>query len=370
MGAKTQRSVSYQQQQAGQATLLQAQQQQAYNERVLGAAQQMLGTEEQVAGYGEDSRLSAYTQRYSVNEQQLSDWLNSSSKLSRRGGQIFESAQAEAGQANALMDQAEAAARAGNWDEAERLRTQAGSMLGGRGSWQGGGRGKATSASFYTLGGGDVGRSARSLLTGPQAQIVGRQVQEAKQYQDWGSEASQQWRARMAEGGERAIAAEAQSALRSARDFGLQRGAGRMAGAAAAIGAETLRRAATERAQVHSQVNQAFEGFRHQFAQSAVSFAQSWLSGQAGVRDAAQAASAGMSSMIANMYGGGAQLASGFSAQAAQEAQAAQAKRGALYGAALTAVGGVAGAIAGGPMGAAIGAKLGGSVAGGGPTQG
>jgi hypothetical protein len=170
----------------------------------------------------------------------------------------------------------------------------------------------------------------------------------------------------MSEAGERSIAAESQSALRTARDFGLQRGAGRMAGAAAAMNAETLRRAATERAQLHSQVNMAFENFRHSFAQSAVGFANEWLAGQSGIRQQAQQMQMQATQMAADIFGQGSQLAAQFSAQAAAESQASQAKRGAIYGAIGTVAGAAAGSLLG-PAGTAIGSKLG-SMLGGGQT--
>jgi hypothetical protein len=344
VGAKTQRAIAYQQQTAGQAAIATAEQSRQYNERVYGSASQMLGTDEQVAGYGEDSKLQGYTGRYTLDQGILGSLRNSSTNLVK-DKTFGTKMQGQLDAANSLMEQSEAAARAGNWDEAERLRTQAEGGLGGGMN--------ASFKSAFRLGGGAVDAKARGLLTGPQAQIVGQQVKQAREFQDWGSQGSQDWRARMSESGERSIATEAQSALRQARDFGLQRGAGRMAGAASAINADTLRRASTQRAQVHSDVNAAFENFRHSFAQGAVSFAQSWLSGQAGIRDQFQDAMTNIQGMTAQMYGQGSELATKFASMAQEEDQANQAKRGALYGTAVSLAAGVAGFALGGPAGAA-----------------
>jgi len=315
----------------------------------------MLGTDEQLAGYGQDSRLAEYTQRYEMDEQGMSSYLNSHSKISRQSVSIRDDYGKSITAANDLLTQAEAAAKAGDWEQAQALRNQAeGSFTGKYGA-------------AFKLGGMSTEAAAKGILSGPQAQIVGGQIKQAREFGDWNSAGSTQWRQQMAEGAERSIAAEAGSARRQARDIGLQSGAGRMAGTQMALQNEVARQASTQRAQVHTQVNQAFLEYRDAFQQDAVAFATDWLNEQSGIRTGFQNAMANMAQMNAEMYSKGADMATGFSNQAANEQASKSASRGALYGNLATLAGGAAGALLG-PAGAMLGSKIGGMVGGGAPA--
>jgi hypothetical protein len=351
MAQKHQRTLAYQSAAAAQAEATRATERRDQSERNLGAASQMLGTDEQIAGYGEDSRLAEYGQRYSLDGQAMSGYLNSHSKIARQGTQLREDYAGAISSANTLLEQAEAAAKAGDFDTAAQLKAQAG-----------GGFGDRFSAAFK-LGGGDPNAAAKGMLSSPAAQAVGSMVRDARSFQDWDSQASQQFRQNMVQPQERAIAASAEAAQRTARDFGLQRGAGRNAAGAVAINAEMQRKFGTERAQAHAQTNQFFEQYRRSFAQDAVGFAQAWLQGEAGVREQFQGAMDNLSAMGAELFTKTASMAANFSTQAAQQSAQKSAFRQELYGSLVGAVAtlGSAGIAALGAAPAAAAATAGGT---------
>lgn len=310
----------------------------AYNERVLGQMESMLGSDEQIAGTlgGDDPALRAYTQRFSGDKGVATSILSASrtgKKMAKRG--FFEKQwEPEIERLNALMQQSEDAARSGNFELAEKLKMQAEGSAGQ--GFSGIGKSGGSWKTAFTLQGTNVGADAASRLGSKQAQTVGSMVRDARSFQDWESEGSTQFRARMNEGGERAIAAEAQGQQRAARDQGLMRGAGRMAGAAAAIQGDQSRRAATQRAQLHSQTNAAFESYRRQFAVDTTRFAREWLTGGAGSREAFTQSQNQIGQMQAAMYSG----------TGAQQAQIAQ-QKGTEQGAAMNQQAGMFGNLAG-----------------------
>lgn len=359
MGSGHQRAIAYQNSIAAQTQAGRAEEQRQYNERSLGEMESLVGTDEQVAGLGADGKLQAYTGRY-VFDQATFDQLKGSSKYTARNAGLQDSITGGISSANALMEQAEQAARGGNFEEAERLRTQAeGSLGGGVGAmW-----GKSTARLTR-----DPAAEARAKVSNPMAQAVGSMVRDARAFQDWDSSRSRDFRERMAEPAERGIAAQAEASQRTARDFGLQRGAGRNALAAGALNAETMRKAGMDRAQVQAQVGQFFEQYRRGFAQDAIGFAQAWMQGQSGVREQFQGAMDNLKGMGAELFTKTAEMAQQFSAQASAESEAKRQRHSEALGSAVGAIGTIGGAIVGGvfggPAGAMMGAKIG-SMAGG-----
>lgn len=349
MGTKHQRALAYTQQTSGEAALRSETDRRLQSERVFGMASNMLGTDEQLAGYDTDPRMAEYSQRYSLDEEALRGYFNSSSRISRQRAGIRDDYGKAIGAANELLTQAEAAAKAGDWEQAQALRSQAESTFGGK------------FGAAFKLGGGSVEAQAKGILSGPQAQIVGQQVKRAREFGDWNSAGSTQWRQQMAEGAERSIAAEANSARRQARDLGLQAGSGRMAGTMAALQNEASRNAATQRAQVHTTVNQAFLQYRDAFQQNAVEFATNWLNEASGIRTGFNTAMQNMAGMVAEMYGQGAKLSAGFAQMANDEEARNALSRGSMYGQLATLAGGAVGALLG-PAGAALGGKLAGAI--------
>jgi hypothetical protein len=83
---------------------------------------------------------------------------------------------------------------------------------------------------------------------------------------------------------------------------------------------------------------------------------QSWLSGQAGIRDDFQNAMTNIHGMSAEMYSKGSALAAKFAEMAQQESSEKAAQRGALYGTAITAGAGLLGSMLGAGAGGTAGA--------------
>ncbi len=260
----------------------------AQTERQLGIEESLLGTDAQVAGDlgGVSPELLPYLGRYQFDtaaaELRTSGWDN------RKLGDKKFNLQGRTDSANALLQQAEDAARAGDFAGAEQLKAQAKAAL------------TSDSKQFGAIGGiagidqiwnlvEDPSMAARTRLSSPQAQLVGRQLQEARQFQDFNSQASVDERTRMSAMGERSIAASQRDAQRQNRLGG---GPG---GASAAYGRqladERMGRSAGEaRAQLFANTATQFQEMQRKYGKDTVAFANDWLQGTSGVRDSFQGA--------------------------------------------------------------------------------
>jgi hypothetical protein len=156
-----------------------------------------LGSADQVAGTGRFSaqpEVLKYTQRYSVDARSLLEGQAAGSGVKGQidpflmgGRDVVAYGQGFADQANDLLAQAEAAARAGDVAAADRLYSQAQSVIGGL----------STNAQYaFNLGGGEESNAA-IRASSAEGRIVGRQLLTAGQLQDPNSATSAGLRGRL-----------------------------------------------------------------------------------------------------------------------------------------------------------------------------
>ena len=263
-----------------------AQQRRAQNERQLGIEESLLGTDAQVAGQlgGESAELVPFLSRYTFDQNAAA--LKVSGRSNRKLGLDFLQGRTDA--ANALLQQAEDAARAGDFATAEKLKAQAQSGL------------MQPDKAFGQLGdiGGldqifslveDPAAIARSRLSNPQALIVGKQLNEARAFQDFNSQQSIDERRRMSEGGERALAAQERTASRQGRNAALGSGTAQSAYGRSLMQERTARDFGQDRAQLFAGVAQSFQEMARAYGKNAVGFAQAFLQNQSGIREQFQA---------------------------------------------------------------------------------
>lgn len=346
-----------------------------------------LGTEAQFEDY---NRVPVeYLERYQVDFESLGP-LASTTYFGPSGAARLteDTAQQLADEANAILDQAQEAAAAGDFAEADRLRNEAQTRLGTlHGAVNVGGRAySAAPFAFNRIA--DPRQTALARATSTEGRIVGRRLQEALELQDTESEAFQRRRDLLydpvedltREGtrqAERAIAAERRAVEANLRGSA---GAG-LGGAARAIGVETAQRraaadaAANARASVYSQaaqvrsrallqVNEFMLDFADRFSRQSVELAQSWVAGTAGVRDEFNAALDNLDTVQSELAFRAFEIYQEEYMEKLALEQAKEGQRDALISSGLQLAGAVGGFFLGGPAGAALGSQIG-SIAGG-----
>lgn len=296
-----------------------SEQRRVQSERQLGIEESLLGTDAQVNGQlgGVSADVLPYLGRYQFDtnaaQLRISGWDNS--KLGDRGVNL----QGRTDAANALLQQAEDAARSGNFALAEQLKSQAKASL------------TSDSKKFGALGGiegidqiwslvEDPSMAARTRLGSPQAQLIGRQLQEARSFQDFNSAASINERQLLSEGGERAIAAGSRDAMRQNRAGALGSGAAQSPYARQMANERMDRAVGQDKAQLFAGVAQQFQEMQRKYGKDTVAFANDWLQGTSGMRESYQA---GLDQIKANFS----QLATQF-AQMNQDMSQFQFQRG------------------------------------------
>jgi len=282
-------------------------------ELILAEQERLLGTDAQIAGELEGADLAPYTGRYEFTPGFRSLLAVPSGRKSIIGTK-FEAdqvAMAEAGlnKVNDLMAQAEEAARAGDFEGAEKFRQQAETTVNEQSILFAGGRGNLESIITFAP---NIQDQAAAGLSSPMAQTVGELVKQGGEFLDPDSETSKRFKESLTEGaieqidfGERSalrgVVQERRQAERQFRDIGLSRGAGRSPYSERAVSARLGERfavtqadireqAAAERAGVISEANQVFEQFSREFARNSAAFGQAFLQNQAGIREQFQGA--------------------------------------------------------------------------------
>jgi len=274
-------------------------------------------------------------------------------------GKMLTGAQAEA---NSLLEDAQAAAQAGDFDTAQQLKELADKYLYER-------FGKHPELSKMTGGMGalfakyeDPTTRAKSQLGSEAARTVGAQVKRGRELTDPNSAEYQRTLAELQnpikEGvdmAERNIAAGMRGAERYAKQVGASRGAARSFQGEMNAYSNVQRQAALDRSNVLSQGSQALSQaasfmttqFAPQFANASAALARSWAAGEAGTRDEYIAAVGNLNNAVANFSG---QLSQMYQEQAMLSKQlAAQSKAdtkalvGGIVGSALGAAGSAAG---------------------------
>lgn len=305
-------------------------------EATRGGMERFLGSDEQLSGeLFQGLEYAPFRERFAINEgilgaattrgakgQRGISYFDNLSKAEKRnilGDSGAEGVQSyfrgQVDQANALLDQAEEAARGGDFTQAEELKRQANAMIEGTRMPAG-----FSGELFTRTGGLTAEERAAQSLQGPQAQIVGKMVREAEDFLDPASAATLRFKEDVTRGALDATARGAVNAQRSqqraARDFAAQQGGG-----ARAIASQILQQRATatvegeaafQKAQIVAKTDQFFASFSREFAANAVATAQAFINNSAGVRDQFTQALAQMQNLAAN-----------FAATIAQQGQAA-----------------------------------------------
>lgn len=268
----------------------------------------LLGSEEQFQEF--DRVPDQFLQRYQVDFESLGPLANTR-YFGPSGSNRLDPAAAQtlADEANAILDQAQAAAAEGDFARAEQLRAQAKERIGTlHGAVQVYGKPYAAVPFAFNLIT-DPRQAALAKATTTEGRIVGRRLQQALELQDTGSEEFQRRREMLfdpyqdiiQEGvtqAERAIAAErrqAEADLRTGVAAGLG-GAGRQVYAERSARRDIADRTAQTRAGVYTtaaqqraagllETNQFLLEFADSFSARSVELAQAWVAGGAGIRD-------------------------------------------------------------------------------------
>lgn len=379
------------QQEVGSQGLQQAEQQAQGAEATRAGMERFLGSDAQLSGeLFAGLETAPYRERFALNESVLSaaaqknGMFDQLSRDERRGilgitsgkpqsAQIGEFYRGRVTQANSILAQAEAAAGAGNFDEAERLKREANDLIGGLRLPEGFG-----GELFSRTGGLTAEERAAQGLQGPQGQIVGKLVRDASDFLDPDSEATQRFKQNVSRGAleqiDRGAANATASGRRAARDFAARQGGGASAVLQQALQQRSLEsaegEAAFQKAQVIAKTDQFFESFSREFAGNAVAVASAFINNASGVRDQFTQALASIQNMAANFSANIAQMGfNNYNTYRALHFQERQADGSGGMGQAIgTLVGQLGGAAAGffvgGPAGAAVGAKAGGALGG------
>ena len=409
----------------------------ATSERERQLLSSYLGSPDQVAGTGEFSGASPdtlkYTQRYSFDPiavRQIQDAQQSVGDPFGGGQDPVQFAQSISNQANDLLAQSEAAARAGDVGTADRLFAQAQGLIGNQL-----GRFSSVLGSSFNLG--DTAESGAKLrASSNEARIVGRQLLTARELQDPNSATFGETRGRLLDptlaelsGGasraagevtsseqaalraideqtrnaERAIASERTQVEGEIRQQAAKGGVGFNARAQLAAKARVASEAALQRAQVYteaarqsagvaseagltraqiyeresaaraaatSQVNLYLNEFAKRMAEDSVNLAQEWVSGVAGVRDTYQQSLDQFAFFQAEMSNQWAQIfRSEYQQEKAQEQARKDRASGAIVGLAKVALGAALAPFTGGASLVAAGASAAGDLFGGGKKQ-
>lgn len=270
-------------------------------ERQLGVEESLLGTEQQVSGQlgGVSADVLPYVGRYQFDPAALS--LKSNAWGGGSLGDKRTNIQGRTDAANTLLQQAEDAARAGDFTGADRLKAEAKAAL------------TAKSKAFGELGATagmdqiwslteDPSMAARTRLASPQAQLVGHQLQEARQFQDFESAASINERRLMGEAGERSIAAGERDVARQNRLGAASAGGGAQSAYGRQLADERMgREVGQQKAALFTDVAQKFQDMQRQYGKDTVSFANAWLQGTSGMRESFQQASDQLATNFSNL---------------------------------------------------------------------
>ena len=379
-----------------------AQQRFDIGERNLGSLQSVIGSERQLGLSEADAAVLDYTQRYSVAEGGLDNTFGFKPHLgalagSRPGANPYVGRAASAGggilgytratveDANAMLDQAEEAARSGDFETAQELKGQANELI-ERNRLSGVAGANYSDAITLDY---QPGTSTDSLAASPQGQLVGQQVRQARGYLDRDSEETRAFRESLTGGplatieadrvkAERTIVAQHRENVRAIRDLGAARGAGRSrmeeaslearTGEAAALNIANVRLDASARAtEVQFEASKFYETYKDQYAKEVTILADEWMKGQPGIRDEYQNRNLALAQSAAdvNVAIAGQKTQAWLQLQAEDQAEDAQwrqnitsiaaAAGGIVLGGGLGAIGALAaGASASGVVGAAV----------------
>ena len=377
MGRRTERSRATQEAINAQREIKNRQQGRVANEQLRASLEQYLGSDAQLSGSLSkvDDRVLPYLSRYNFDDAAA----RSLGSSHRKGIGTYEALKGNHAAANKLLEQAEAAARQGDYDGAERLRSQADAKLLDPSE-----RGKHGYSNWYPVLNAEQIRSlftesnpnqdivAGTRLSSPTAQVVGRYLNRAV---DLGDRDSDEYKATREEltGGlregrelaERAITAERRATEQELRRSGFSRGAGRSIYAedatTARVGATAAYQSSTLSLQYGAAVAEADKylstQFAPQFQANALALSQSYIDTASGVRDSYQGALDRLSIAKADFNRQQSILHQHFSAESAKEKaksrELSQQIIGAVGGIALTALtGGLLGAVVPGLFGA------------------
>lgn len=301
MSKSREKYVTYVREQQGVTAEQQAETRRQETERGLQMQEQMLGTEEQVAGYDIDPRMREYSGRYSMDEQLLGVVGSGKygpkfyGKMYREAGygSMTEFGVGQTEKLNSMMQAAQDAAEAGDWDRAAELKQEADAFA----SQFRDDLGEAGQGLSFAE---DPEFAAKAGLSSPIAQITGELVRQGRAFLDPESEESQRLKRTMTEGAERSIAAQSRQAQRQMRDFGLQRGAARTPGRAATMAQRVAEDEARQRADQYTKINVWFEEFSRSFAGDTVKFARDFLQNAGGIREQYQGALDNLTALAMN----------------------------------------------------------------------
>lgn len=320
----------------------QAEKQRSYLERNLGTDAQFNGSLQTI-----DPSEADYTGRWQYNT--AATKLNKAGVATGGAARLRDSMQARVNQANSLMDQAQAAAKAGNAQEAARLKAQAQGYFSDSGGYTGTLRkiGEGGAISFADA---QADQPASALLD-PQAQIVGEDLRRARQLQNWDSGESQDFRRRLGEGAHRSLDVAARENARQSLIGARTGGAATNSAAERLLQQRSTERLAAGHAQVESEVANQFENFRNAYAKDSVGFAQNWLDNKSGIRQEflGMMTQAGLAKSQIMMGAGGAIASEGARQKADNDAKSAARKALLIKGAT------VLGSLVAGGAGAAFG---------------
>ena len=165
MGKSTERARSYWASSAAQAKQTRAAEGRASRERQLGTMEQLLGTDEQIeGGLGVDASIVPYTDRFQWDEGTLHSLM-----VGAKGGyDNWNALHSNLASSNQMMEQAEEAARSGDFEKAAELRAAAEAGLTNVSGVQ---RGDLFKSAIKTVRNEDA--HAKAALSNPMAQTVG-----------------------------------------------------------------------------------------------------------------------------------------------------------------------------------------------------
>jgi hypothetical protein len=231
-------------------------------------------------------------------------------------------------EANSLLSESLAAARAGDLTKADQLKAQANNLVSGTGQ----------RFQFSGPGAGWENKNEWDHLKSPEGRLAGTLLRDAMGMQDPNSAGARSFVSSLTEAplaeieasrdnALRSITAGERGASRSARDFRLAHGAAHAPSAEASVAARTSMEFATQRAsvetqtgaaraQVTGQARQTYETFKRAFAVDAMGAAQQWVDTRGGVRDEWQAVNIQLAGISAQIAAVGAEAGSRISAAA------------------------------------------------------
>jgi hypothetical protein len=317
-----------------------ASQQEAYAEDLRGQLYSGLGSADQRSGAlsgGEAPRdLSKYSQGFSISSpyggtaESISKLERIGARGTREGGDLRRGAAGQilgqVREVKTLYDQSYAAAKAGNFDEADALRAKAEGLQSDYNLNENFASKKLKDWRFGTEGVygllDDTENKAGAALGSETGMLVGEQVHSARMMQDPNSAEATRFKDSLTDGAIQAIdqsrtnalraqAADERGAGRAMRDAELSAGSASSSVRTAAVAARSAERFASQqtqiegdvaaaKAQVYSAAGQMYEQFRVDLANNAVSLASAWVNDQSGVRDSFRQAQMAITTNYAN----------------------------------------------------------------------